>query len=88
MTSKARSTGPATHAAAVATAQARAVSLGLDLARYRVEITEEEDPAIYVVQLIAKDKPQGHRGALAALPEPVFKIDKSSGAVVEQHFSR
>lgn len=87
MTSKARSTSPASHAAAVATVQARAVSLGLDPTRYRAEITEE-DPAIYVVQLIAKDKPQGHRGALAALPEPVFKIDKSSGAIVGQHFTR
>lgn len=75
-----------TASRAMATARERAKALGLDPEKYEMEMTEE--PAIYIVRLIAKDKPQGFRGALAELPEPVFRIDKSSGAIVEQHFSR
>jgi hypothetical protein len=33
-------------------------------------------------------KPQGHRGALAGLPEPSLLIEKRAGRVLQKHLSR
>lgn len=71
---------------AMVIARERVKALGLDPEKYEIEMTEE--PTAFVVRLIGRNKPDGFRGAMAGLAEPVFRVDKTSGAIVDQHFAR
>ncbi|MGJ7504818.1 hypothetical protein ACSFBF_30975 [Variovorax sp. ZT5P49] len=73
-------------AQAIAVAYEDAKSSGLQLENYKLFLVEEAGG--YRVSWVAKDKPQGHRGALPSLPEPELLIEKGAGRILQKHLSR
>lgn len=74
------------EAIAIASACSAAKSLGIDITKYELHISETETN--YTISFIDMEKPEGFRGSRAGFPQPVLKIDKNSGEIIEQIFSK
>lgn len=74
------------EAMAIASACGAAKYLGIDIRKYELYISETE--LSYTISFVDMEKPEGFRGSRTGFPQPVLKVDKNSGEIIEQTFSR
>ncbi len=74
------------EARAIANAYRISESMNMDITKYIVNLSEDE--LAYTVSFIDIEKPSGFRGSRTGFPQPILKIDKKSGEILEQTFSR
>lgn len=74
------------EALAIASACSAAKSFGMDIRKYELYISEAE--LSYTISFVDMEKPEGFRGSRTGFPQPVLKVDKNSGEIIGDAFSR
>lgn len=73
-------------AQAIAAACEHVKSSGLQFEKYKLVVLEQ--PGAYNVSWVFRDKPRGYRGSLPDMPEPCLLIERGTGRVLLEHFTR